>query len=313
MAVFETPIFINEPIEKIAERLQGKFTLFRIELDDEVAYLADGDNTDIAIFGLLAELRSTDEWTRLLHPLPEDPLQLAKTLLQLGVSPENLMAMTDWDDNPLMDLAAIRLAMIPQKTELRQKKVAAAESKRALRAYPAKLPAQQHWTVIDAEGLVVGRVASIIASRLRGKHLPTFTPHMDMGDNVVVINADKVKFTGRKLDQHKFYWHTGFAGGIKDRTAREILEGRFPERVLENAVRRMMPSGPLTRAQLKNLRVYAGSNLEEATNQLHQSDYVEVINPHGNLVSRLQKMTSARITASSHPPRAAAKGGKSAS
>ncbi|HTM78817.1 MAG TPA: 50S ribosomal protein L13, partial [Devosia sp.] len=93
----------------------------------------------------------------------------------------------------------------------------------------------------------------------RGKHLPTFTPHMDMGDNIVVINAGKVKFTGRKLDQHKFYWHTGFPGGIKDRTAREILEGRFPERVLENAVRRMMPGGPLTRAQLKNFKVYAGA------------------------------------------------------
>ena len=118
---------------------------------------------------------------------------------------------------------------------------------------------EKKWVLIDADGLVVGRVASIIASRLRGKHKPTFTPHMDMGDNIVVINADKVKLTGRKLDQHKFYWHTGFPGGIKDRTARQLLEGRFPERVLENAVRRMMPGGPLTRAQLKNLRVYAGA------------------------------------------------------
>ncbi|MBO9589500.1 50S ribosomal protein L13 [Devosia sp.] len=118
---------------------------------------------------------------------------------------------------------------------------------------------EKQWILIDAEGLVVGRLASIIASRLRGKHKATFTPHMDMGDNIIVINADKVKLTGRKLDQHRFYWHTGFAGGIKDRTAREILEGRFPNRVLENAVRRMMPGGPLTRAQLKNLRVYAGS------------------------------------------------------
>jgi len=123
------------------------------------------------------------------------------------------------------------------------------------------------WILIDAEGLVVGRLASIIATRLRGKHLPTFTPHMDVGDNVVVINADKVKLTGRKLDQQKFYWHTGYPGGIKDRSARQILEGRFPERVLENAVRRMMPGGPLTRQQLKNLRVYAGPEHEQAAQQ----------------------------------------------
>jgi len=115
------------------------------------------------------------------------------------------------------------------------------------------------WILIDAQGLVVGRLASIIASRLRGKHKPTFTPHMDMGDNIIVINAGKVKLTGKKLDQHRFYWHTGYPGGIKDRTARQLLEGRFPERVLENAVRRMMPGGPLTRAQLKNLRVYSGA------------------------------------------------------
>jgi large subunit ribosomal protein L13 len=114
------------------------------------------------------------------------------------------------------------------------------------------------WVLIDAKDLVVGRVASIIAMRLRGKHLPTFTPHMDMGDNVVVINADKVKLTGKKLDQRRFFWHTGHPGGIKDRTQRELLEGRFPERVLENAVRRMLPGGPLARKQYGNLRIYAG-------------------------------------------------------
>ena len=114
------------------------------------------------------------------------------------------------------------------------------------------------WVLIDAKDLVVGRVASIIAMRLRGKHLPTFTPHMDMGDNVVVINADKVKLTGKKLDQRRFFWHTGHPGGIKDRTQRQLLEGRFPERVLENAVRRMLPGGPLGRKQYGNLRVYAG-------------------------------------------------------
>ena len=115
------------------------------------------------------------------------------------------------------------------------------------------------WVIIDATNLVVGRLASVIAMRLRGKHLPTFTPHMDMGDNVVVINAEKVKLTGNKLDQRWFYWHTGYPGGIKDRTQRELLTGRYPQRVIENAVRRMIPSGPLGRAQLRNLRVYAGA------------------------------------------------------
>jgi large subunit ribosomal protein L13 len=118
---------------------------------------------------------------------------------------------------------------------------------------------EKKWILIDAENLVVGRLASIVAMRLRGKHLPTFTPHMDMGDNVIVINAGKVKLTGRKLDQRKFYWHTGYPGGIKDRTQRQLLEGRHPERVVENAVRRMLPGGPLSRQQLSNLRVYAGA------------------------------------------------------
>jgi large subunit ribosomal protein L13 len=129
-----------------------------------------------------------------------------------------------------------------------------------MKTYSAKAgEIDKKWVLIDAQGLVVGRLAAIIATRLRGKHLPTFTPNQDMGDNVIVINADKVKFTGKKLDDKRFYWHTGYPGGIKDRTMREMLEGRFPERVVENAVRRMMPGGPLTRAQLKNLRVYAGS------------------------------------------------------
>ncbi|AEQ51186.1 50S ribosomal protein L13 [Pelagibacterium flavum] len=129
-----------------------------------------------------------------------------------------------------------------------------------MKTYSAKAgEIDKKWVLIDAEGLVVGRLAAVIATRLRGKHLPTFTPNQDMGDNVIVINADKVKFTGKKLDDKRFYWHTGYPGGIKDRTMRELLEGRFPERVVENAVRRMMPGGPLTRAQLKNLRVYAGA------------------------------------------------------
>ena len=115
------------------------------------------------------------------------------------------------------------------------------------------------WILIDAEGIVLGRLASIVAMRLRGKHKATFTPHMDMGDNVIVINADKVQMTGNKRADKKYYWHTGHPGGIKHRTAGQILEGAHPERVVQKAVERMMPGGPLTRKQLSNLRVYAGS------------------------------------------------------
>ena len=118
---------------------------------------------------------------------------------------------------------------------------------------------EKKWVLIDAEGLVVGRLASIIALRLRGKHKPTYTPHMDDGDNIIVINADKVVFTGRKFENKVYYHYTGFQGGIKERTARFILEGRFPERVVEKAVERMVPRGPLGRKQMGNLRVYAGT------------------------------------------------------
>jgi large subunit ribosomal protein L13 len=131
---------------------------------------------------------------------------------------------------------------------------------------------QKKWILIDAENMIVGRLASIIAMRLRGKHLPTFTPNMDMGDNVVVVNAAKVKLTGNKLDASKFHWHTGYPGGIKDRSARQLLEGRFPERVLENAVRRMLPGGPLSRAQLKNLRVYGGADHPHEAQQPQKLD-----------------------------------------
>jgi large subunit ribosomal protein L13 len=118
---------------------------------------------------------------------------------------------------------------------------------------------EKKWILIDAEGLVVGRLAAIIAARLRGKHKPTFTPHMDCGDNVVVVNAEKVVLTGNKLANKKYYWHTGYPGGIKERTADKILEGRFPERIVQKAVQRMLPGGPLSRRQLSNLRVYAGA------------------------------------------------------
>jgi large subunit ribosomal protein L13 len=128
-----------------------------------------------------------------------------------------------------------------------------------MKTYSAK-PAdiEKKWVVIDAEGIVLGRLASIVAMRLRGKHKATFTPHMDMGDNVIVVNADKVQLTGNKRRDKTYYWHTGHPGGIKSRTANQILEGRFPERVVQKAVQRMMPGGPLTRRQLTNLRVYAG-------------------------------------------------------
>lgn len=119
---------------------------------------------------------------------------------------------------------------------------------------------EKKWVLIDAEGLVVGRLASLIALRLRGKHKPTYTPHVDDGDNVIVINAGKAVFTGKKYTDKKYHWHTGYPGGIKERTARQIFEGRFPERVVQKAVERMIPRGPLGRRQMKNLRVYAGSD-----------------------------------------------------
>ena len=126
---------------------------------------------------------------------------------------------------------------------------------------------EKNWVLIDAEGLVVGRLAAIIANRLRGKHKPTFTPNMDCGDNIVVINAEKLVFTGKKRDEKTYYWHTGHPGGIKERKAHQILDGRFPERVLQKAVERMMPGGPLTRKQMKNLRIFAGDAHEhEAQN-----------------------------------------------
>ncbi len=119
---------------------------------------------------------------------------------------------------------------------------------------------EKNWTLIDAKGLVVGRLATLIAMRLRGKHKATFTPHMDDGDHIVVVNADQVVLTGRKREQKVYYHHTGYPGGIKERSAKFILEGRFPERVLEKAVERMLPRGPLGRRQLGNLRVYKGAS-----------------------------------------------------
>ena len=123
-------------------------------------------------------------------------------------------------------------------------------------ATPADI--EKKWIMIDAEGVVLGRLASIVAMRLRGKHKASFTPHMDCGDNVVIINAEKVQITGKKR-QENYYWHTGYPGGIKSRTKEEILEGDHPERVLMRAIKRMLPSNRLSRKQMTNLRIYAGS------------------------------------------------------
>jgi large subunit ribosomal protein L13 len=126
---------------------------------------------------------------------------------------------------------------------------------------------EKKWVLIDAEGLVVGRLASIVALRLRGKHKPTYTPHVDDGDNVVIVNAEKIVLTGRKREQKVYRHHTGYIGGIKERTAKYILESRFPERVVEKAVQRMLPHGPLGRKQFGNLRVYKGPDHPHAAQQ----------------------------------------------
>ena len=132
---------------------------------------------------------------------------------------------------------------------------------------------EHKWVVIDAENVVVGRLASYVAKRLRGKHRADWTPHIDTGDHVIIINADKVALTGKKYTDKMYHWHTGFPGGIKSRTAKAIIEGRFPDRVMRKAVQRMMPKeSPLARRQLAKLRVYAG------TEHPHEAQQPEVIN-----------------------------------
>tara|TARA_B100000315_G_C14581959_1_gene590936 strand:- start:551 stop:1033 length:483 start_codon:yes stop_codon:yes gene_type:complete len=119
---------------------------------------------------------------------------------------------------------------------------------------------EREWFVIDAEGLVLGRMASIVAMRLRGKHKPTYTPHVDCGDNIIIVNAEKVGLTGNKRDDKTYYWHTGYPGGIKSRTADKILDGNHPERIVIKAIERMITRNPLGRKQMKKLHVYAGSD-----------------------------------------------------
>ena len=124
-------------------------------------------------------------------------------------------------------------------------------------AKPAEV--EKKWIIIDAKDAIVGRLAAFVAHRLRGKHRTDYTPHIDCGDYVIIVNADKVVFTGRKLDDKKYYWHTGYPGGIKERTASAILNGRFPDRVIKKAVQRMLPhESPLARQQFSNLKVYNG-------------------------------------------------------
>ncbi len=144
-------------------------------------------------------------------------------------------------------------------------------------AKPAEV--EKKWLLIDADGLVVGRAAAEIAKLLRGKHKPSFTPHVDCGDNVIVINADKIRFTGNKTTDKVYYKHTGYPGGIKETTPQRILEGQFPGRVLEKAVQRMIPSGPLGRQQMRNLRIFAGAEHD------HEAQNPEVI----DLASRNSK------------------------
>jgi len=137
---------------------------------------------------------------------------------------------------------------------------------------------KKDWVLIDGEGLVVGRLASIIATRLRGKHKPTYTPHMDCGDNVIVINAEKVVLTGNKMQDKVFHYHTGYPGGIKERHVGKILTGKHPERVVEKAVQRMLPRGPLGRRQLTHLFVYAGPAHKQEAQQPKTLD-VKSMNP----------------------------------
>jgi large subunit ribosomal protein L13 len=148
-----------------------------------------------------------------------------------------------------------------------------------MKTYSAKASEiEKKWVVIDAAGLVVGRLAAIVALRLRGKHKPSFTPHMDCGDNVIIVNAAKVLLTGQKLKKKVYYHHTGYIGGIKERVAGDIMRGAHPERIVEKAVERMLPRGPLGRRQLSNLRVYPGAEHPHAAQQPEVLD-VAKMNP----------------------------------
>jgi large subunit ribosomal protein L13 len=161
----------------------------------------------------------------------------------------------------------------------------ATESQMFGKTYSAKAAdIEKNWVLIDAKGLVVGRLASLVAFRLRGKHKPTFTPHLDDGDNIIVINAKKVVLTGRKREQKIYHHFTGYPGGVKERSAKFILEGRFPERIVEKAVERMLPRGPLGRQQLGNLRVYKGAEHPHAAQRPVTLDIASLNRKNARLV-----------------------------
>jgi large subunit ribosomal protein L13 len=143
------------------------------------------------------------------------------------------------------------------------------------------------WVLIDADGLVLGRLATLVANRLRGKHKPQFTPHVDCGDHVVIVNARKVRVTGAKAEQKVFYWHTGYPGGIKGRSVRERLDSKYPERVIEKAVERMITRGPLGRAQMRNLHVYAGAEHPHAGQQPAALDVAALNRKNAVLVKKV--------------------------
>lgn len=137
-----------------------------------------------------------------------------------------------------------------------------------MKTYSPKLSEiKNNWYLIDAQDLILGRLAVVVANRIRGKHKSTFAPHMDCGDNIIVINADKIVTTGNKLNNNKFYWHTNHPGGIKEKTWKEILLGKFPDRLLKKAVERMITKGPLRRAQMKRLYIYAGAEHPHSAQQ----------------------------------------------
>jgi large subunit ribosomal protein L13 len=137
---------------------------------------------------------------------------------------------------------------------------------------------KKKWLLIDAQGLVLGRLAVVAANILRGKNKPEYTPHVDCGDNIVIVNAEKVKLTGNKLKDKKFFWHTGYPGGIKERSIGAILDGKHPERVIEKAIERMIPRGPLGRQIMSNLKVYAGAEHPHAGQNPEVLD-VAALNP----------------------------------
>lgn len=135
---------------------------------------------------------------------------------------------------------------------------------------------QKKWYVIDAKDVVLGRLASFVAMRLRGKHLPTFTPHVDCGDNIIIVNAEKVAMTGKKLENEKFYWHTGYPGGIKERTLGQIRDGRYPERLIIKAVERMITRNPLGSKIMTNLKVYSGPDHPHAAQAPEVIDFANL-------------------------------------